>query len=102
MEAPLISAPLGIGRAELDRRFRDEAIPELEHVLCHHRHDPGHVPDSVASTTPAAPSPPLLDFAPLLDVAVSRLFLLFGATGLYPIPQNAPCVSAGMNVPTSL
>ena len=21
---------------------------------------------------------------------------------LYPVPQNAPCVSAGMNVPTSL
>ena len=38
---------------------------------------------------PTAPSHLLLDFAPLLDVAVSRLFLLFGATGLsYPTQRS--------------
>jgi len=47
----------------------------------------------IPSTTPAATSPSLVDCARLLDVAVSRLFLLFEATGLYPVPQNAPFVS---------
>ncbi len=34
-------------------------------------------------------------------VAAMR-FVLEGDKGVYPVPQNAPCVSAGMNVPDSL
>jgi len=35
-------------------------------------------------------------------VSLSNHFVPASRGGVYPVPQNAPCVSAGMNVPTFL
>ena len=37
-----------------------------------------------------------------VTVVLFLVFVLVGFDSLYPVPQNAPCVSAGMNVPDSL